>query len=65
VATGYFAKEWPYQSRFKRVNGWRVRYLNEEPAIPLFSYTATPLGDLYGRFVNPLTCADRRVIALT
>ena len=28
--TGYFVnKEWLYQSRFKRVNGWRMHYPDE------------------------------------
>jgi hypothetical protein len=28
--TGYFVnKEWLYQSRFKRVNGWRMHYIDE------------------------------------
>jgi haloalkane dehalogenase len=64
VPTGYFVhKEWPYQSRFKRVNGWRMHYLDEGAGDPVVLLHGNPAwGFLYRKFVKPLTAAGRRVI---
>jgi pimeloyl-ACP methyl ester carboxylesterase len=64
VPTGYFVhKEWPYQSRFKRVNGWGVHYLDEGAGDPVVLSHGNPAwGFLSRKFVKPLTSAGRRVI---
>jgi hypothetical protein len=46
VPPGRFVhEEWPYEPRFKRVNGWRMHYIDEGAGDPLFSCTAIPPGD--------------------
>ena len=64
VPTGYFVhKEWPYEPRFKRVNGWRMHYIDEGAGDPVVLLHGNPAwGFLYRKFVKPLTAAGRRVI---
>ncbi|MFB9263784.1 alpha/beta fold hydrolase [Bradyrhizobium erythrophlei] len=55
--------EWPYQPKFKRVNGWRMHYIDEGAGDPVVLLHGNPAwGFLYRRFVGPLTAAGRRVI---
>ena len=64
MPTEYFVhKEWPYQSRFKRVNGWRVHYIDEGAGDPIVLLHGNPAwGFLCRKFVKPQTSAGRRVI---
>ena len=59
MTTGCFAhEEWPYEPRFKRVNGWRMHYLDEGTGDPVVLLHGNPAwGFLYGKFVKPLTSA--------
>jgi hypothetical protein len=51
-------EEWPYEPRFKRVNGWRMHYLDEGTGDPVVLLHGNPAwGFLYGKFVKPLTSA--------
>ena len=56
-------EQWPYEPRFKRVNGWRVHYIDEGTGDPVVLLHGDPAwGFLYRKFVAPLTAAGRRVI---
>src|SRR5258708_19665244 len=56
-------EEWPYQPRFKRVNGWRMHYVDEGVGDPVVLLHGNPAwGFLYRKFIKPLTAAGRRVI---
>jgi pimeloyl-ACP methyl ester carboxylesterase len=55
--------QWPYKPKFKQVNGWRMRYVDEgsgDPVVLLHGNHAW--GFLYRKFIKPLTVAGRRVI---
>jgi len=64
VPPGHFVhEEWPYEPRFKRVNGWRMHYIDEGSGDPVVLLHGNPAwGFLYRKFVKPLTAAGRRVI---
>jgi len=56
-------EQWPYEPKFKRVNGWRMHYVDEGVADPVVLLHGNPAwGFLYRKFVKPLTAAGRRVI---
>ncbi len=56
-------EEWPYEPRFKRVNGWRMHYIDEGSGDPVVLLHGNPAwGFLYRKFVKPLTVAGRRVV---
>ena len=56
-------EQWPYEPRFKRVNGWRMHYIDEGTGDPVVLLHGNPAwGFLYRKFVAPLTAAGRRVI---
>jgi pimeloyl-ACP methyl ester carboxylesterase len=56
-------EEWPYQPKFKRVNGSRMHYIDEGAGNPVVLLHGNPAwGFLYRKFVKPLTAAGRRVI---
>jgi len=38
-------EEWPYEPRFKRVNGWRMHYIDEGSGDPVVLLPAIPPGD--------------------
>src|SRR6266550_2085979 len=53
-------EEWPYEPRFKRVNGWRMHYIDEGAGEPVVLLHGNPAwGFLYRKFVKPLTTAGR------
>ena len=55
--------EWPYEPKFRRVNGWRMHYIDEGLGDPVVLLHGNPAwGFLYRKFVKPLTAAGRRVI---
>src|SRR6267378_816485 len=59
----FFHEEWPYEPRFKRVNGWRMHYVDEGAGDPIVLLHGNPAwGFLYRKFIKPLTEAGRRVI---
>src|SRR5258708_4013599 len=64
VRPGHFVREeWPYEPRFKRVNGWRMHYIDEGAGDPVVLLHGNPAwGFLYRKFVKPLMAAGRRVI---
>src|ERR1700739_331917 len=56
-------EQWPYEPRFKRVNGWRMHYIDEGAGDPVVLLHGNPAwGFLYRKFIKPLTEAGRRVI---
>ena len=56
-------EQWPYRPRFKRVNGWRMHYIDEGTGDPVVLLHGNPAwGFLYRAFVEPLVAAGRRVI---
>src|SRR5467141_118861 len=56
-------EEWPYEPKFKRVNGWRMHHIDEGTGDPVVLLHGNPAwGFLYRKFVKPLTAAGRRVI---
>src|ERR1700755_3703763 len=56
-------EEWPYEPRFKRVNGWRMHYIDEGAGDPVVLLHGNPAwGFLYRKFVPILTRAGYRVI---
>jgi pimeloyl-ACP methyl ester carboxylesterase len=56
-------EEWPYEPRFKRVNGWRMHYIDQGAGDPVVLLHGNPAwGFLYRKFVKPLTTAGGRVI---
>jgi pimeloyl-ACP methyl ester carboxylesterase len=56
-------EQWPYEPKFKRVNGWRMHYIDEGAGDPVVLLHGNPAwGFLYRKFVKPLTAAGRRVI---
>src|ERR1700739_522749 len=56
-------EEWPYEPRFKRVNGWRMHYIDEGTGDPVVLLHGNPAwGFLYRRFIEPLTAARSRVL---
>jgi pimeloyl-ACP methyl ester carboxylesterase len=63
-ASQQFAHEqWPYEPRFKQVNGWRMHYVDEGTGDPVVLLHGNPAwGFLYRKFIEPLTAAGRRVI---
>ena len=64
VPPGSFVhEEWPYEPKFRRVNGWRMHYIDEGAGDPVVLLHGNPAwGFLYRKFVKPLTAAGRRVI---
>src|ERR1700733_5043890 len=64
VQSGHLVhEEWPYEPRFKRVNGWRMHYIDEGAGDPVVLLHGNPAwGFLYRKFVKPLMAAGRRVI---
>ncbi len=56
VQPGRFVhEEWPYEPRFKRVNGWRMHYIDEGAGDPVVLLHGNPAwGFLYRKFVKPL-----------
>ena len=57
------ARQWPFQPRFARVNGWRMHYVDEGAGDPVVLLHGNPTwGFLYRDFVAPLTAAGYRVI---
>ena len=56
-------RQWPYQPRYARVNGWRMHYIDEGSGDPVVLLHGNPTwGFLYRDFVAPLTAAGHRVI---
>ena len=56
-------EQWPYESKFKRVNGWRMYYIDEGAGDPLVLLHGNPAWDfLYRKFMEALAAAGRRVI---
>ncbi len=56
-------RQWPFQSRFARVNGWRMHYADEGTGYPIVLLHGNPTwAFLYRDFVAPLTAAGYRVI---
>jgi pimeloyl-ACP methyl ester carboxylesterase len=56
-------RQWPFQPRFTRVNGWRMHYVDEGTGDPVVLLHGNPTwGFLYREFVAPLTAAGYRVI---
>jgi pimeloyl-ACP methyl ester carboxylesterase len=56
-------EQWPWQSRFARVNGWRMHYVDEGSGDPVVLLHGNPTwGFLYRDFVEPLTRAGHRVV---
>jgi pimeloyl-ACP methyl ester carboxylesterase len=56
-------RQWPYQPRFARANGWRMHYVDEGSGDPVVLLHGNPTwGFLYRDFVLPLTTAGYRVI---
>ena len=54
---------WPYEPKFKQVNGWRMHYVDEGIGDPVVLLHGNPAwGFLYRKFIKPLTAAGRRVI---
>jgi hypothetical protein len=52
----FVQEEWPYEARFKRVNGWRMHYIDEGACNPVVLLHGNPAwGFLYRKFVKPLT----------
>jgi hypothetical protein len=52
VRPGHFVhEEWPYEPRFKRVNGWRMHYIDEGAGDPVVLLHGNPAwGFLYRKF---------------
>jgi len=43
VRPGHFVhEEWPYEPRFKRVNGWRMHYIDEGAGDPVVLLHGNP-----------------------
>jgi haloalkane dehalogenase len=56
-------EQWPYEPKFKQVNGWRMHYIDEGAGRPVVLLHGNPAwGFLYRTFIKPLTAAGRRVI---
>ncbi len=56
-------RQWRFQPRFARVNGWRMHYVDEGAGDPVVLLHGNPTwGFLYRDFVTPLTEAGYRVI---
>ena len=50
--------EWPYEPKFRRVNGWRMHYIDEGAGDPVVLLHGNPAwGFLYRKFVKPLVAA--------
>ena len=63
AAQRFAHEQWPYEPKFKRVNGWRMHYIDEGAGDPVVLLHGNPAwGFLYRKFVKPLTAAGRRVI---
>lgn len=63
VSAQFVHAEWPFEPKFKRVNGWRMHYIDEGAGKPVVLLHGNPAwGFLYRKFVRPLTAAGRRVI---
>jgi haloalkane dehalogenase len=56
-------RQWPFQPRFTRVNGWRMHYIDEGAGDPVVLLHGNPTwGFLYRDCITPLTQAGHRVI---
>ena len=56
-------RQWPFQPRYARVNGWRMHYVDEGAGDPVVLLHGNPTwGFLYREFVAPLTSAGFRVV---
>ena len=56
-------RQWPFQPRFARANGWRMHYVDEGSGDPVVLLHGNPTwGFLYRDFVAPLTAAGYRVV---
>jgi pimeloyl-ACP methyl ester carboxylesterase len=56
-------EQWPYDPKFKQVNGWRMHYVDEGTGDPVVLLHGNPAwGFLYRKFIKPLTEEGRRVI---
>jgi haloalkane dehalogenase len=56
-------RQWPWQPRFARANGWRMHYVDEGTGDPVVLLHGNPTwGFLYRDFVEPLTRAGHRVV---
>jgi pimeloyl-ACP methyl ester carboxylesterase len=63
TAQRFAHEQWPYEPKFKRVNGWRMHYVDEGAGDPVVLLHGNPAwGFLYRKFIKPLTAAGRRVI---
>jgi pimeloyl-ACP methyl ester carboxylesterase len=63
TAQRFAHEQWPYEPKFKRVNGWRMHYVDEGAGEPVVLLHGNPAwGFLYRKFIKPLTAAGRRVI---
>jgi pimeloyl-ACP methyl ester carboxylesterase len=63
VVPDFLRSEWPYQPRFRNVNGWRMHYVDEGNGDPVVLLHGNPTwGYLYRKFIGPLKTAGRRVI---
>ena len=57
------AQRFAHEPKFKRVNGWRMHYVDEGTGDPVVLLHGNPAwGFLYRKFIKPLTTADRRMI---
>ena len=55
--------QWPYEPRFKRVNGWRMHYIDEGVGDPVVLLHGNPTwGFLWRKTIPPLLAAGHRVI---
>ena len=56
-------EQWPHEPKFKRVNGWRMHYIDEGAGdLEVLLHGNPAWGFLYRKFIEPLTAAGRRVI---
>ncbi|WP_079568079.1 alpha/beta fold hydrolase [Bradyrhizobium erythrophlei] len=63
TAQRFAHEQWPYDPKFKQVNGWRMHYVDEGTGDPVVLLHGNPAwGFLYRKFIKPLTEAGRRVI---
>jgi haloalkane dehalogenase len=57
------AEKWPYRPRFKKVNGWRMHYIDEGEGDPILLLHGNPTwGYLWRKVIVPLIAAGHRVI---
>src|ERR1700752_1297168 len=63
TAQRFAHEQWPYEPKFKRVNGWPMAFGDEGVGDPVVLLHGNPAwGFLYRKFIKPLTAAGRRVI---